>query len=67
VVATHIKELLTDRMSFPDILRLIVRYLPDEQHKIYQTNQMFLAGLLQQDMKKGMEFEGFNIGNKKKR
>lgn len=60
MVATNLAEMLTDKMSFPDVLRLIVRYRPDEQDTIYKTNQMYIADLLKEDMKKGMEFDGFS-------
>jgi len=60
MVATNLAEKLTDKMSFPDMLRLIVRYLPDEQDSTYQTNQVYIADLLKEDMKNGMEYDGFS-------
>jgi len=67
MVATNLADMLNDKMSFPDMLRLIVRYLPDEQDTIYKTNQMYIADLLKEDMKKGMEFDGFSHRNPNRR
>lgn len=42
----HVERLIIDRLSFEDMFRIIIRYRPEAQTEIYETNQQCAFALL---------------------